>query len=129
MEALHTGLQVLKQLGIEFPESPNPSDISQALGETATILSNLQTEDLINLPEMTDPYQLAAIRILSSIFSACYSGMPSLVPLTVCKQVELSVQYGNASVSPFAYALYSLLLCGVVGDIEQGYNCVSGFNP
>ncbi|HEY9659338.1 MAG TPA: ATP-binding protein, partial [Allocoleopsis sp.] len=47
--------------------------------------------------------------------------MPALVPLTVCKQVNLSVQYGNASVSPFAYAVYSLLLCGVVGDIEQGY--------
>ncbi len=121
LEALNTGLQVLKQFGIEFPDSPNPSDIGQALGETATNLHSIHTEDLINLPEMTDPHQLAAIRILSSIFSACYSGMPSLVPLTVCKQVDLSVHYGNASVSPFAYALYSLLLCGVAGDIDRGY--------
>ncbi|HEY9301513.1 MAG TPA: AAA family ATPase, partial [Phormidium sp.] len=121
LEALNTGLQVLKQVGVEFPDSPNLSDIGQALGETAAILSRTRIEDLIALPEMTDPYQLAAIRILSSIFSACYSGMPSLVPLTVCKQVDLSVQYGNASVSPFSYAVYSLLLCGVVGDIEQGY--------
>ncbi|MGB7893784.1 MAG: AAA family ATPase [Microcoleus sp.] len=121
LEALNTGLQVLKQLEVEFPDSPNPSDIGQALGETAAILSGTQIEDLIDLPEMTDPYQLAAIRILSSIFSACYSGMPVLVPLTVCKQVDLSVQYGNASVSPFAYAVYSLLLCGAVGDIERGY--------
>ena len=121
LEALNTGLQALKQLGVEFPDSPNASDIGQALGETATILSEVRTEELINLPEMTDPYQLAAIRILSSIFSACYSAMPSLVPLTVCKQINLSVQYGNASVSPFAYAVYSLLLCGVVGDIERGY--------
>src|SRR4028118_1170322 len=121
LEALNTGLKILKQLGIEFPDSPNPSDIGQALGETAAILSGRQTEELIDLPEMTDAHQLAAIRILSSIFSACYSGMPSLVPLTVCKQVDLSVQYGNASVSPFAYAVYSLLLCGAVGDIERGY--------
>ncbi|MBD1813650.1 AAA family ATPase [Microcoleus vaginatus DQ-U2] len=121
VEALNTGLQVLKQLEVEFPDSPNPSDIGQALGETAAILSGTRIEDLIDLPEMTDPYQLAAIRILSSIFSACYSGMPVLVPLTVCKQVDLSVQYGNASVSPFAYAVYSLLLCGAVGDIERGY--------
>jgi predicted ATPase len=121
LEALNTGLQVLKQLEVEFPDSPNPSDIGQALGETAAILSGTRIEDLIDLPEMTDAYQLAAIRILSSIFSACYSGMPALVPLTVCKQVDLSVQYGNASVSPFAYAVYSLLLCGAVGDIERGY--------
>ncbi|HEY9698904.1 MAG TPA: AAA family ATPase [Trichocoleus sp.] len=121
LEALNTGLQVLKQLGIEFPDSPNPSDIGQALGATAAILSGTRTAELIDLPEMTDPYHLAAIRILSSIFSPCYSAMPSLVPLTVCKQVDLSIQYGNASVSPFAYAVYSLLLCGVVGDIERGY--------
>jgi signal transduction histidine kinase/DNA-binding NarL/FixJ family response regulator len=121
LEALNTGLQVLMQLGISFPDSPNPSDIGQALGETAAILSKRRTKDLIHLPEMTDPYQLAAIRILSSIFSACYSVMPALVPLTVCKQVNLSVQYGNAAVSPFAYAVYSLLLCGAVGDIERGY--------
>ena len=121
LEALNTGLQVLKQLEVEFPDSPNPSDIGQALGETAAILSGTRIEDLLDLPEMTDLYQLAAIRILSSIFSACYSGMPVLVPLTVCKQVDLSVQYGNASVSPFAYAVYSLLLCGAVGDIDRGY--------
>lgn len=121
LEALNTGLQVLKHLGIEFPEAPDPSDIGQALGETAAILCGIGTEELIDLPEMTDPHQLAAIRILSRIFSPCYSAMPSLVPLTVCKQINLSVQYGNASVSPFAYAVYSLLLCGVLGDIERGY--------
>ncbi|WP_206602848.1 ATP-binding protein [Leptolyngbya ohadii] len=121
LEALNTGLQVLKQLGIEFPNSLSPFDIGQALGETAAILSGTRTGDLIDLPEMTDPHQLAAIRILSSTFSPCYSAMPSLVPLTVCKQVNLSVQYGNASVSPFAYAVYSLLLCGAVEDIERGY--------
>ena len=121
LEALNTGLLVLKQLGVEFPDSPNPSDIGQALGETATILSGTRIKDLIDLPEMTDPHQLAVIRILSSIFSACYSTVSSLVPLTVCKQVNLSVQYGNAAVSPFAYAVYSLLLCGAIGDIERGY--------
>ncbi|AFZ17084.1 hybrid sensor histidine kinase/response regulator [Allocoleopsis franciscana] len=121
LEALNTGLLVLKQLGIEFPNSPNPSDIGQALGETATILSTTRIKDLIDLPEMTNPQQLAVIRILSSIFSACYSTVSSLVPLTVCKQVNLSVQYGNAAVSPFAYAVYSLLLCGAIGDIERGY--------
>ncbi|MEW5856020.1 MAG: AAA family ATPase [Cyanobacteriota bacterium] len=121
LEALNTGLLVLKQLGVEFPDSPDPSDIEQALGETATILSGTRIKVLIDLPEMTDPHQLVMIRILSSIFSACYSTVSSLVPLTVCKQVNLSVQYGNAAVSPFAYAVYSLLLCGAIGDIERGY--------
>ncbi|MEG4073783.1 AAA family ATPase [Microcoleus sp. Pol14C2] len=120
-EALNTGLQVLKQLGVEFPFEPNPSDIGQALGETASILSGTRIEDLIELPQMSDLYQLAAMRLLSSIFAPAYIAAPALLPLTVCKQVQLSVQYGNASVSPFAYANYGFLLCGVVEDIDSGY--------
>jgi predicted ATPase len=39
LEAINTALQVLKLLGVEFPEKPNPSDIEQGLEETASILS------------------------------------------------------------------------------------------
>ncbi|MEG4396023.1 AAA family ATPase [Microcoleus sp. BROC3] len=120
-EALNTGLQVLKLLGVEFPSEPNPSDIGQALGETAAIFNEKRIEDLIELPQMREPYKLAAIRLLSSIFATAYLAAPALLPLTVCKQVQLSVEYGNASVSPFAYANYGFLLCGVVGDIDSGY--------
>ncbi|MEG4294056.1 AAA family ATPase [Microcoleus sp. D2B6] len=119
-EALNTGLPVLKQLGVEFPSEPNFSDMGQALGETASILSGKGTEDLIDLPLMTDPQQLATITILSSLFSPAYIALPPLAPLVVCKQINLSVQYGNASVSPYAFAIYSFLLCGM-GDIERGY--------
>ncbi|MBD2726220.1 AAA family ATPase [Nostoc sp. FACHB-892] len=121
VEAVNTGLQVLKLLGVEFPQEPNASDIGQALGETAAILSGRRIEDLTDLPQMSDRYKLAAMRLMSSIFAPAYMAAPALVPLTVCKQVNLSVQYGNASVSPFAYANYGLLLCGVVGDIDSGY--------
>ncbi|HSF72744.1 MAG TPA: AAA family ATPase, partial [Microcoleus sp.] len=119
-EALNTGLPVLKQLGVEFPSEPNFSDIGQALGETASILSGKGTEDLIDLPLMTDPQQIATITILSSLFTPAYLALPPLAPLVVCKQVNLSVQYGNASLSPYAFVIYSFLLCGM-GDIERGY--------
>ncbi|MEG4294879.1 serine/threonine-protein kinase PknK, partial [Microcoleus sp. C2C3] len=121
IDAVNTALEVLKLLGVEFPSQPNPSDIGQALGETAAILNGKQIEDLVDLPQMSEPYKLAAMRLLSSIFAPAYIAAPQLLPVTLCKQVDLSVQYGNASVSPFAYANYGLLLCGVVGDIDSGY--------
>ncbi len=119
-DALNTGLDVLKQLGIEFPTEPNPSDIEEAFSETALILGDKGTEDLINLPLMTNPYQLAIIRILSKIFPPAYFALPSLVPLIVSKQINVSVQHGNAAVSPYIYAIYGFLLCGT-GEIERGY--------
>jgi len=135
LEAVNTALEVLKLLGVEFPDKVNPSDIGIALEETAAIWSGKEPSDLINLPLMTDPHKLAALRLLSRIFACVYIAAPELIPLVACQQVILSVQYGNAPVSTLAYANYALLLCGLVGDIERGYqfgqlalNLVSKFN-
>ncbi|EGK84130.1 GAF sensor signal transduction histidine kinase, partial [Microcoleus vaginatus FGP-2] len=121
LEAVNTALEVLKLLGVEFPDKVNPSDIGIALEETAAIWSGKEPSDLINLPIMTDRHKLAALRLLSRIFASVYIAAPELIPLVACQQVILSVQYGNAPVSTLAYANYALLLCGLVGDIERGY--------
>ena len=121
IEAINTALQALKLLDVEFPEKPNSSDVEHGLEETALILSGKAPSELIKLPQMTDPDKLATLRLLSSLFAVSYLAAPDLVPLVVCKQVNLSVQYGNAAVSSFAYNLYGFLLCAIVGDIERGY--------
>jgi predicted ATPase/signal transduction histidine kinase/CheY-like chemotaxis protein/tRNA A-37 threonylcarbamoyl transferase component Bud32 len=119
-ESLNLGLSVLKKLGIDLPDQPNFSDVQQALSHTASVLGNQENEELLNLPRMSDRHQLATISILSQIWSAAYMGFPLMGPLLVCKQVDLSVEYGNAPVSSFAYCLYAFFLCGF-GEIERGY--------
>ena len=76
LDAVNTGLQALKLLGVEFPETVNPSDIEQALEETASILSGKEPSDLLYLPLMTDPDKLATMRLLSSLSIAAYLGAP-----------------------------------------------------
>ncbi|MEH2066453.1 MAG: AAA family ATPase [Nostoc sp.] len=121
LEAINTGLQVLQQLGISFPETSTQSDIQLELDAIASLIGEKPIEDLLHLPEMTEPHKLAAMRILSSITIAAYVAAPDLMPLLVSKQVNLSIQSGNAVVSPFAYAFYGLILCGTSGNIEIGY--------
>ncbi|GAA6617945.1 ATP-binding protein [Scytonema sp. NUACC26] len=120
-EAVNTALIVLKMLGQELPLNPNTSDIQQAMSETTLNLSGRRVEDLIALPEMTNANLLAAMRILSLVITFSYQAVPELFPLILFKQVNLSLQYGNAPLSAFAYVAYGLTLCGVMGDIEQGY--------
>ncbi|WP_017748382.1 ATP-binding sensor histidine kinase [Scytonema hofmannii] len=120
-EAVEIALTVLKMLGQELPLKPNQSDIQQAMSETTLNLNGRCVEDLINLPEMTDVNLLAAMRILSLVITFSYQAAPELFPLILLKQVNLSLQYGNAPLSAFAYVAYGLTLCGVMGDIEQGY--------
>ncbi|HEY9845510.1 MAG TPA: hypothetical protein V6D03_04870, partial [Candidatus Caenarcaniphilales bacterium] len=121
LEAINTGLQVLQQLGISSPEKPNQLDIHLELDAITSLFGENSIEDLIFLPEMTEPDKLAAMRILSSITIAAYLAAPDLMPLLVSRQVNLSIQYGNAFVSPFAYANFGLILCGMGGNIESGY--------
>ncbi|WP_375341253.1 ATP-binding sensor histidine kinase [Plectonema radiosum] len=118
---IDTALTILHQLGINLPANPNPEHIAQALGETDAILTGKNPLELTNLPMMTDKRAQAAMGILSSMFGAVYNGFPSMLPLTTCQQVNLSVQYGNTPLSAFAYATYGLILSAFTGATIRGY--------
>ncbi|HEY9650076.1 MAG TPA: AAA family ATPase [Coleofasciculaceae cyanobacterium] len=120
-EALKIGLEVLRLLEVNIVETPSQFDIQRGLEETALLLADREIKDFINLPEMTAPEPLAAIYILSSVVAAAFMVSPTLMVLIVCKMVNLSINYGNATCSPLSYAAYGLILCGVVQDIELGY--------
>ncbi|MCU0546736.1 MAG: AAA family ATPase [Oscillatoriaceae cyanobacterium Prado104] len=121
LEAVQMALSVLEMLGVTFPDSPNAEDIQQALQETLANLSDRSIEDLIDLPEMTDPYKLKVIAICSSMLTATYIAAPALLPLIVFKQVNLSLQYGNTALSGVAYCYGGLLLGSMAEEIERGY--------
>ncbi|MBN3874969.1 AAA family ATPase, partial [Nostoc sp. JL23] len=121
LKAINTAFQVLQQLEINFPKTLSQSDIHLELDTIIGLFHEKEVESLIHLPEMTEPDKLAAMKILSSITIAAYVAVPNLMPLLVTKQVSLSIHYGNAVVSPFAYATFGLILCGMIGNIEAGY--------
>ncbi|BAY60583.1 two-component hybrid sensor and regulator [Calothrix brevissima NIES-22] len=116
-----TGLQVLKSLGVEFPASPTMADIGAAAEQTRQLWQERTPLSLLDLPAMSDPHQLAAMQIMSRLVSSVYIAVPPLLPLLIFKQVEMSIQYGNCAIAIFSYADYGLILCGVLGDIDAGY--------
>ncbi|MBD1889712.1 AAA family ATPase [Coleofasciculus sp. FACHB-SPT9] len=120
-EALKTGLEVLQLLGINLVETPSQLDVQAGLEETASQLAGREIEDLIDLPEMTEPVPLAAIYTLVSTVGAAFNVTPALMVLIVCKMVNLSISHGNAVWSLLGYAAYGMMLCGVVQDLELGY--------
>ncbi|MDV2994905.1 MAG: Serine/threonine-protein kinase PknD [Chroococcidiopsis sp. SAG 2025] len=119
--AIKIGLEVLQLLEVILIETPSQLDVERELESTAAILAGREIEDLINLPKMTAPEPLAAMYILANIAGAAFIMSPALLILTVCKRVNLSIEYGNATWSPMSYANYGFVLCGVVQDIERGY--------
>lgn len=121
VDAVNTALKILKQMGVTLPQDPKLYDVSLALWKTQLALAGRQIDALINLPQMTDPTKLAAMRILATVMSAAYVCSPNLFVLIALKILNLSLQYGNIDLSAYAYATYGQILCGVVGDIPKGY--------
>ncbi|MDZ8025869.1 MAG: AAA family ATPase [Nostoc sp. DedQUE11] len=121
LEASKIGLQALELLGISFPVSPSLSDIQETLNQTATNLATKKIEDLINLPLMIDVDKLAAVRMLTSMGSSTYQAAPTLFPLVVCEQVNLSIYYGNAPFSAYGYVCYAVILNSIIQDIDSAY--------
>ena len=120
---LKTGQDALALLQIRFPQNPSQKDIDHALKETDELFASRKIEQLVNLAEMTDPSQLAAMRILSSLIHITKVGFPALFPFVVLRMVSLSIRYGNTALSAQAYAAYGLILCSMTNDIDRGYRC------
>src|SRR5512145_2281727 len=118
-DATAAGLNVLRLLGVEIPGRPTQGDILAAFRETRRAYQAVP--ELIDLPLMTDPVRLAAMRALVAILPVTYLSSRDLFIMLVLRGVSLSVTSGNTAASANLYASYGLLLCGVVGEIELGW--------
>jgi predicted ATPase/signal transduction histidine kinase len=121
LDAIKIALPVLRQLGVKLPENPTTLHILRGVLETKLALLGKSVEALSQLPPITEAEPLATMQVISSIVPAAYFATPKLVPLIACKQVYLSIKYGNTALSAYAYAGYGAILCGALGDIELGY--------
>ncbi|MBX9252492.1 AAA family ATPase [Desmonostoc muscorum CCALA 125] len=118
VEAVKIGLQALELIGVNLPELPTTLDVQQKLQEAKTALTGRSIEELTKLPSMTEAGKLATMRILSNMICPAYQAVPTLLPLIVCEQLNLSIKHGNSPFSAFAYANYGMILKGVTNDME-----------
>ncbi|NJR56327.1 MAG: hypothetical protein HC768_18260 [Acaryochloris sp. CRU_2_0] len=119
--AIATALQALELLGVKLPPQPSQRDIWLGTVRTKLALAGKQIQDLIHLPQMSDPLKLAAMQIIASVCTPTYFTQPQLWQMMVFQKVQLSVKYGNAPGSPFGYADYGMVLCGTESNFEKGY--------
>jgi len=120
-KAIKTGLEALSGLGVRFPSNPKMLHIFQGLGKIKMKLAGKKIENLLDLPEMTDPYMLQAMPLMERISPAAYMSGSHLFPLLVFRMVDVSLKYGNSSLSAFGYASFAITLSGVLGDYDGGF--------
>ncbi|NES17499.1 MAG: AAA family ATPase [Symploca sp. SIO3E6] len=122
-KAIDTALEILAKLGVIIPSSISQRQ-EQAVIKKTEIESFLQDKSigqLADLPTMTNPYKLAAIRLLLGVTSSAIISNPQLYPLVTLTSVNLCTKYGNSPLAASVYVFYGQLLCGFMQDIETGY--------
>lgn len=120
-EAIETGLEVLVKLGERIPKKGPLPLVMIDLVKTKIMLFGKKKDDILNLPVMTNPEKSAALRILNDIASPVYWARPAILPFVIFRMVQLSLRHGITEISAFGFATYGLLMCGVLGDMSEGY--------
>lgn len=119
--AVKTAIYALRLLNVNLPSKSNKLRILLAAIATKFILFHKRVETLIDLPIMSDPHTLAAMKIMGIAGSPTYNAAPQFAPLLAFAGVKLSVRYGNTAMSAYGYASYGVMLCGVFGSFNTGY--------
>lgn len=121
LEGVERALKIIDEFGVSIPLQPTMEDAGQAFQTVGGLLTELKNvSELLNRPELEDRNLQSVMRILADIVPIAFNAAPGHLPLVVCKMVEISIVNGNSKHSPFAYSLYALLLCGIIGDIKLG---------
>lgn len=119
--AIDLALNALELLDIRF--APEPKTLAeQAQILRAAIEGNTGSiEALVELDEMNEPVDLAAMRVMASAAGAAYVMRPALWEVLTLQMVRHTLEHGSSPLAAFAYGFYGVLLASRYGDIEQGY--------
>ncbi len=120
-EAFRLGRKALKILNFYIPSKVWAPVIIKSGIEAKLNLKKQKVEELVDLPELTDPHKLAIARLLMHCVQPLYMRDPEYLRIIVLKLLNLSLTHGNSRYSAYAYITYGSLLCGSIDNIETGY--------
>ncbi|MDI1480835.1 AAA family ATPase [Polyangium sp. y55x31] len=120
-EAIARGLRGLSLFGIVIPSHPTRAEVEHERERVFSLLGDRPIEDLIDLPEMTDPEIAAAQDILAVLFAPALNTDPNLSLLVYCSMVNQSLLHGNSDASALAYAYFGMNLGPEFGRYREGH--------
>jgi PAS domain S-box-containing protein len=119
--AIISALACLNLFDIEIPAQPTWEQVEAEYADLWRNLEGRAIEDVLDLPLMTDPDLLAAMRLLSNIFDAAGFSNFNLMCLHRCRMVNISLRHGVSGASAAGCGFLAALLGPVFGRYGDGY--------
>lgn len=119
-EGISQGLEVLRQLGLEFKHRPNRLYLMMRSLMLQVKMQGKTPGWLLKHEQMTDERAKAAMRIISVLISPTFLAYPRLNWLLLQEQVQLSLKQGISAQSGGAFIGYGYVLATSMGKVEEG---------
>jgi predicted ATPase/signal transduction histidine kinase len=109
-QAVASALACLRLFDIDFPPHPTWEQVQTEYEAVWRNLEGRQIEDLVDLPPMTDPDLLAAMRLLSDLTESGHFTDIHLSCLHLCRMVSITIQHGICGASAHAFGFFGFFL-------------------
>lgn len=91
-EAITTILSILSKLDVHFPPRADHSSVLSELASTLPLMQGLTFESAMELPKMSDPNKLNAMKFLGMLSRYSLTAAPMLLALVGCRMVKITVE-------------------------------------
>ncbi len=118
---LDLGLEMLQQLGVEFPRKATAFHILKVLTPLVWKVRRHTPETLSKLPDLTDPQMLAVVDLLIELGPTAYNSNPNVFTLMMLKGVEISLSQGLTSFSVTCFTTLGAIVGSAFSHYSESY--------
>eukprot|EP00548_Thalassiothrix_antarctica_P008812 CAMPEP_0194152710 /NCGR_PEP_ID=MMETSP0152-20130528/53602_1 /TAXON_ID=1049557 /ORGANISM="Thalassiothrix antarctica, Strain L6-D1" /LENGTH=1088 /DNA_ID=CAMNT_0038857439 /DNA_START=88 /DNA_END=3351 /DNA_ORIENTATION=+ len=120
-EAVHIALQFLHKFNKSFLEDANKLQMLSEFINTRNKIVTLPDEELINLPEILDDEKANDLKVISAFCTmAPINRNEFLFHFSILHVIKLSLQYGVAAISTYAFGNFGTLLASM-GHFHEAF--------
>ncbi|MBW9116464.1 AAA family ATPase [Rhizobium cauense] len=111
----------LNLLGVHLPAFPSWEDVQREYDMIWENLDGRSIESFADLPAMTDPKALAAVRLLAEMQPPAYFSNFNMTILVICRMINLCLERGAASTSAQGLVMLGYVMGPAFGRYADGY--------
>jgi len=119
-DAVRTGIQALRDLGLRIPVHPTALDYGKELFLYKWYMRDKNIEDLYHLPEMEDVRKRKILELLARLCYVTMATFPELYSFIIIKTGNFALRYGNSEAAPVGYMGYGIIAGLIFGNYEAG---------
>ncbi|WP_163558318.1 AAA family ATPase [Halomonas sp. NO4] len=119
-EASDVLVEAAGSLGVRLARRPHRGHVLMATVRALLDQWNTPPSRYASLPPAEDRKIIEAVRLLANSASTAYFSNPNMLPLIGILCTRLSLVHGLNKSSAYGFAVWGLVLCGVLGWIERG---------